>query len=88
MVGRGRLRARDVEAHVINPSSVAVSREIRRTKTDRLHTERLMRDFLGSLRGERRHCGTAALSTIEVEAATRPNREREKLVGDRIRIVS
>src|SRR3984893_16772019 len=33
------LNARGVEAHVIHPSSVAVSREHRRAKTDRLDTE-------------------------------------------------
>jgi transposase len=33
------LAAREVEAHVIHPSSVAVSREHRRAKTDRLDTE-------------------------------------------------
>ena len=33
------LRARGVEAHVIHPASVAVSREHRRAKTDRLDTE-------------------------------------------------
>ena len=33
------LEARGVEAHVIHPSSVAVSREHRRAKTDRLDTE-------------------------------------------------
>src|ERR1700676_120017 len=33
------LSARGVEAHVIHPSSVAVSREHRRAKTDRLDTE-------------------------------------------------
>jgi hypothetical protein len=33
------LEARGVEAHVINPSSVAVSRGHRRAKTDRLDTE-------------------------------------------------
>src|ERR671927_1736001 len=32
------LRAHEVEAHVIHPASVAVSREHRRAKTDRLHT--------------------------------------------------
>src|ERR1700724_3559263 len=37
------LRARDVEAYVIHPTSVAVSREHRRAKTDRLDTELLMR---------------------------------------------
>ena len=46
------LRARDVEAHVIHPTSIAVSREHRRAKTDRLDTELLKRAFLGWLRGE------------------------------------
>jgi transposase len=36
------LRARGVEAHVIHPSSVAVPREHRRAKTDRLDTELLL----------------------------------------------
>src|SRR3954470_3706245 len=35
------LRARGIEAHVIHASSVAVSREHRRAKTDRLDTELL-----------------------------------------------
>jgi len=39
------LRARDVEAYVIHPTSIAVSREHRRAKTDRLDTELLMRVF-------------------------------------------
>src|SRR6516164_3641707 len=41
------LEARGVETHVIHPSSVAVSREHRRAKTDRLDTELLKRGFLG-----------------------------------------
>src|SRR5207244_13295497 len=45
------LTARGVEAHVIHTSSVAVSREHRRAKTDRLDTELLKRGFLGWLRG-------------------------------------
>jgi transposase len=82
------LRERGVEAYVIHPSSIAVSREHRRAKTDRLDTELLMRAFLGWLRGEKRHCSMAAIPTIEEEDAKRPNREREKLVGDRTRIVN
>src|SRR5215471_6720855 len=46
-------RRAGVEAHVIHPSSVAVSREHRPAKTDRLDTELLKRGFLGWLRGER-----------------------------------
>src|ERR1700745_1807249 len=41
---------RGVEAHVIHASSIAVSREHRRAKTDRLDTELLKRGFLGWLR--------------------------------------
>jgi len=47
------LAVRGVEAHAIHPSNVAVSREHRRAKTDRLDTELLKRGFLGWLRGER-----------------------------------
>ena len=48
------LEARGVEAHVIHPTSVAVSREHPRAKTDRLDTELLKRGFLGWLRASRR----------------------------------
>src|ERR1700737_4218450 len=82
------LEARGVEAHVIHPSSVAVSREHRRAKTDRLDTELLKRGFLGWLRGERGHCTMARVPTIAEEDAKRPNRERECLVGERTRIVN
>src|ERR1700726_3662410 len=46
------LGARGIEAHVIHASSVAVSREHRRAKTDRLDTELLKRAFLGWLRAD------------------------------------
>src|SRR6516225_2852630 len=82
------LEARGVEAHVIHASSVAVSREHRRAKTDRLDTELLKRGFLGWLRGERGHCSMARVPTIAEEDAKRPNRERESLVGERTRIVN
>ena len=82
------LRARGIEACVIHPTSVAVSREHRRAKTDRLDTELLKRSFLGWLRGEPGHCSMAAVPTLEEEDARRPNRERECLVGERTRIVN
>ena len=82
------LEARGVEAHVIHASSVAVSREHRRAKTDRLDTELLKRGFLGWLRGERGHCSMARVPTIAEEDAKRPNRERDCLVGERTRIVN
>src|SRR3954453_9118261 len=82
------LRAREVEAHVIHPTSIAVSREHRRAKTDRLDTGLLKRAFLGWLRGEPGHCGMAAIPTLAEEDARRPNREREGLVGERTRIIN
>ncbi len=82
------LRARGVEAQVIHPTSVAVSREHRRAKTDRLDTELLKRAFLGWLRGERGHCSMAAVPTLEEEDARRPNRERESLVAERTRVIN
>jgi transposase len=82
------LRARGIEAHVIHASSVAVSREHRRAKTDRLDTELLKRVFLGWLRAERGHCKMVTIPTIQDEDAKRPNRERESLVGEQTRIVN
>src|ERR1700726_237970 len=82
------LRERGIDAHVIHATSVAVSREHRRAKTDRLDTALLKRGFLGWLRGERGHCTMARVPTIAEEDAKRPNRERECLVGERTRIVN
>jgi transposase len=82
------LRAHGIEAHVIHPTSVAVSREHRRAKTDRLDTALLKRVFLGWLRGEPDHCHMAAIPALEEEDAKRPTRERECLVGERTRIVN
>ena len=48
---------------MIHATSVAVSREHRRAKTDRLDTGLLKRAFLGWLRGERGHCSMAAIPT-------------------------
>jgi len=80
------LRAHAIEAYVIHPNSIAVSREHRRAKTDRLDTALLKRAFLGWLRGEREHCSMAAIPSLEEEDAKRPSRERENLVGERTRI--
>jgi transposase len=82
------LTARGIEAHVIHAASVAVSREHRRAKTDRLDTEQLKRAFLGWLRGERDHCKMAAIPTLEQEDAKRPHRERETLVAEQTSIVN
>ena len=82
------LRARGIDAYVIHPTSIPVSREHRRAKTDRLDTELLKRAFLGWLRGKPEHCGMVAIPTLEEEDAKRPSRERETLDNERTRLVN
>jgi transposase len=82
------LRGHGIEAHVIHASSVAVSREQRRAKTDRLDTEMLMRALLGWLRGEPGHCRMVAIPTVGQEDARRPGREREGLIAERTRVTN
>ncbi len=68
------LSARGIEAYVIHAASVAVSREHRRAKTDRLDTGLLKRAFLGWLRGEAGHRSMVAVPSREEEDAKRPGR--------------
>jgi transposase len=82
------LRARAVECHVIHPTSVSVSREHRRAKSDRLDVGLLKRSFVGWLRGEKKHCSMVAVPTREEEDGKRPLRERERLVGEATRLVN
>jgi transposase len=82
------LRSHNIEAYVIHPTSVPVSREHRRAKTDRLDTGRLMRAFIGWLRGETDHCSMCAIPTLEEEDDKRPNREHEYNVGLRTAIIN
>jgi transposase len=82
------LRAHGIEAYVIHAASVAVSREHRRAKTDRLDTELLKRSFLGWLRREVRHCSMVAIPSCEEEDAKRPSRERETLMKERTRLIN
>src|SRR5260370_42577707 len=76
------LRARGIEAHVIHASSVAVSREHRRAKTDRLDTELLTLAFLGWLRCERHHCMLVAIPPHKDNDHRPTSRARQRLVGE------
>lgn len=82
------LRRQGIEAYVIHAASVAVPREHRRAKTDRLDTELLMRAFLGWLRGEKRHCQMCHVPSLEEEDARRPGRERARLTSEQTRLVN
>jgi transposase len=92
------LRARDIDCHVIHPTSVSVSREHRGpsahgldpwgAKTDRLDLGLLKRSYLGWLRGEKKHCSMVAVPSREAEDGKRPLHERERLVGEATRLVN
>jgi transposase len=82
------LRGRGIECEVIHPSSIPVSREHRRAKSDRLDLGLLLRAFLGWLRGEAKHCSMVAVPTVEEEDAKRPIRERDCLVVEATRLVN
>jgi len=82
------LKAQGIEAYAIHAASVAVSREHRRAKTDRLDIEMLKRAFLGWLRGEVRHCSMVTIPSCEEEDAKRPSRERETLMNERTRLIN
>jgi transposase len=73
---------------VIHATSVAISREHRRAKTDRIDTAMLRRGFLGWLRGERGHYSMVVIPTIAEEDAKRPHRERESLAKERTRTIA
>jgi transposase len=61
---------------------------MRRAKTDRLDTHRLMRALLGWLRGEPDCCRMVAIPTLAQEDARRPGRERAHLVRERTRVIN
>lgn len=82
------LGERGIEAYVIHPTSIPVSREHRRAKSDRLDLGLLQRAFLGWLRGERKHCSMVAIPSREEEDGKRPLRERESLTAEKTRLVN
>jgi hypothetical protein len=50
------LEAEGIESHVVDPASIAISRRLRRAKTDRIDGEALVRALLAYQRGEPRVC--------------------------------
>ena len=77
------LRERGAECYVIHPSSVPVSRPLRRAKTDRIDVDLLLRTLLAWLRGEPRACSMVPIPSLSDEDARQAVREREELVGRR-----
>jgi transposase len=79
------LEAHGVQSYVVDPASTAVSRRHRRTKTDRIDAEGLLRALMAFARGERQVCSMVRPPTPEAEDARRLTREREALLAERIR---
>jgi len=77
------LTEQGVISHVVDPSSIEVSRRARRAKTDRIDLEKLMRTFLAYLRGEPRVCSMLYVPTVEDEDRKRRTRERDRLKKER-----
>jgi len=71
-----------VMSHIVDPSSIEVSRRGRRAKTDRIDLEKLMRAFLAYLRGEPRVCSMLHVPSPEDEDRKRSSRERERLLKE------
>ena len=77
------LTQQGVVSHVVDPSSIEVSRRARRAKTDRIDLDKIIRSFLAYLRGEPRVCSMVHVPTVEDEDRKRHNRERERLLKER-----
>jgi transposase len=78
------LLANGIEVHIMHPASIPVERKGRRAKTDRIDLDMLLRTFLAWLRGEPRVCSMVRIPDETEEDMRRPERERERLVGERI----
>jgi transposase len=77
------LTEQGVISHVVDPSSIEVSRRARRAKTDRIDLDKLMRAFLAYVRGEPRVCSMLHVPSVEDEDRKRRSRERERLLKER-----
>jgi transposase len=68
----------------MHPASIPVERRGRRAKTDRIDLDMLLRTLLAWLRGEPRVCTMVRIPSEAEEDMRRPERERERLVSERI----
>jgi len=78
------LRTCGIEVEIMHPASIPVERKGRRAKTDRIDLDMLPRTFLAWLRGEPRVCSMVRIPDETAKDMRRPERERERLVSERI----
>jgi transposase len=82
------LQTNGIEVHVVQPSSVAVDRRIRRAKSDGIDAELLLRTLLAWIRGEPRVCSMVPIPGEIDEDARRCVRERSELISERVGLVN
>jgi transposase len=80
------LLAHGVINHVVEPTSILVTRGARRAKTDRLDALGLLRVLAATFAGDHDACRVVNVPSVSEEDAKRPHREREYLVQERVRI--
>ena len=83
-----QLEAHGVRNYVIDPASLHVDRRVRRVKTDRIDTERLLRSLMAYLRGEPKVWSVVRVPSIAEEDARRLHRERHRLISERVQHVN
>src|SRR5208337_4864298 len=80
------LLAHGVINHVVEPTSILVTRGARRAKTDRLDALGLLRVLAATFTGDHDACRVVNVPSVSEEDGKRPHREREYLVQERVRI--
>ncbi len=75
---------RGIDNHVLDAASLLVDRRARRAKTDRLDLAGLLRTLMALCRGERQVCRVVRVPSPEEEDIRRQQRERERLVNERV----
>src|ERR1700757_2613145 len=82
------LEAHSIRNYVIDPASLQVDRRARRVKTDRVDVERLLRSLMAYLRGEPKVWSVVCVPSVAEEDDRRLNRERGRLINERIQHVN
>jgi transposase len=82
------LEERGIRNHVFDPASLLVNRRARRSKTDRIDVQAMLRALMAHLRGEPRVVSVVRVPSVAAEDARRLHRERDRLVGERVQHVN
>ena len=76
------LEAAGIRNFVFDAASIAVEQRARRTKTDQIDGELLLRTLMAHLRGEPRVVRIVRVPSVEAEDARRASRERDRLITE------